>query len=236
MVGGSPSVNRWFPSAIRTAGLLHGGLSVSTLLLLTVGLLLELAGCAVVTPAIPRVLPGYGRDYRIVSMNAHGDISGLLVLRSDYARSPRRIAVFEIAKGRAVIPAEKDVRFSYTTLMDTPLYWGRFENASSTYVFPLVPGYVCQEPYSYAAKGVLSAPGWKEGSGDAAIVLVPAVPEEEAAMLGAVSAEMIEAPQDQGMSDLASRQRVLEYLRSRLQQLQPRRESGTPSPRTDSAR
>ena len=222
--------------AVRTADRSSCSLSVLIVRLLLIELMFWLTGCAVVIPAIPRTLPGYGQDYQIVGDNAHGDLSGLLILRSDYAQSPRRIAVFKITKGKAVIPAKKDVRFSYSTLMDIPVYWGTFENASSTYVFPLVPGYVCQEPYSYAAQGPPSAPGWEESSGEATIVLVPATPGQEVAMLREVAAEMSETPQGQRMSDLAARQRVLQYTRLRIEQLQRCRKSATRSLRTRSTR
>lgn len=223
VVSGSSFRNRRLLALVGMVGGVRHGLSAPMIQSLAVGFIFGLTGCAAIVPAVPRALPGYGRQYRIMSENAADTLSGLLVLRSDYSRSPRRIAVFEITEGKAAVPAMKDVRFSYTTLMDLPVYWGIFENASGTYIFPLVPGYVCQEPYSFATHGVLSAPGWKRVPSDATIMLTPASPREETAMLQAVSAEMMEVPEGQRRSDLAARQRVLEYTRHRISQLQPTR-------------
>jgi hypothetical protein len=201
--------------------------------LLATILLAGTEGCAVVIPTLPQIIPGYGCEYHVVSKNGDESLSGLLLLRSDYVCAERMIAVFKITEGRAVVPAKIATRFSYSTLMDIPVYFGLFENPKSTYVFPLVPGYVAEEPYYYANHGRLSAPGWKEDSDHTHIVVLRASPDEETELLRAVSAEMAEVPEL--VSDLAVRQQVLEYARRRISELRTQHDSGAASPSANPA-
>ncbi len=180
-------------------------------------LLAQCGGCAIVMPALPTDVPGYGHIYSVQDQDRRPVTDGLLILRSTYPYGPPMIAGFEISGGKVSVPSTRAMRFSYTTLMDFPILWGMFMNPETTYIYPLAPGHRAEERYGYGNEGRYAI-GFLKKAPDQ-ILMLTAAPDEEAQNLEDVESEMKEMPIDQTEDDRRTRERVLAYIKGRLDKI-----------------
>jgi hypothetical protein len=194
--------------------------SVALVAILTVVCsLIWLAGCGFVVVAIPGVVPGYGREYTILDEDNTPVQSGLVLTRSDYVRAAPMIRVFYIHGGTCKLPKETAVRFTCESAEAFPIFFCRFENPRSTYIFPLVPGDIADEDYSLLNEGRVSGPVNPTTLAEGILRVRSASAGKEVKMLKKVAGEMAEKPLDQEAGDSEARQRILRYVQQRIEKL-----------------
>jgi len=181
-------------------------------------------GC-VILPTIPVRVPGYGRTYKIVDETGRPVGSGLLVLQSHYEMAAPMVRVFDIREGQALVPGRTDIRYGHglwgAAYLPIPGYFGMLHNPKFTSLFVLADGYVPAD-----TQPIHGSPGHsfttplinQKNPGPDVIRLRRADGVLEREWLE-YCAKSIRDDNRSTRGDMAARQRVLDYIAKRLDEL-----------------
>jgi hypothetical protein len=175
-------------------------------------------GCASVSWVDPKPTPGYGRQYAVILDTGQPAAKGIMIARSRFEAAPEMVRVFDIREGTATLPELSEVRFSWYTGMTSRSFIGKFMNAESTYLYPLVPGYLPGERYFLGDGGANNFTPKRLPPN--VFKLTKCDADTELDNLQTIDSQMQHCPEEQRESDRRARDAIRQYIGSRIRELQ----------------